>query len=184
MAPWRRGANNASGQLGDGTGTTRYSRVWVKGVDGVVEVRAGAAHTLALRGDGTVWTWGDNTFSQLGDGSDGTRARIVPRPVQGLSGVTTIGAGARHSFAVGSKGTVWTWGRNSHGQLGLGDNANRASPLLVKELAEVIVVSGGADFSLAMQRDGTVSSWGSSLHGTLGLGTAGQRSSPGQVALP
>ncbi|WNZ65855.1 hypothetical protein QEG98_05135 [Myxococcus sp. MxC21-1] len=176
--------NNASGQLGDGTGTTRYSRVVVKGVDGVVDVRAGATHTVALRGDGTVWTWGDNTFGQLGDGASGTRMRLVPRPVPSLSSVSAVGAGARHTFAVALKGTVWTWGRNSHGQLGLGDNTNRTEPQRVRELSDVTVVSGGADFSLAMKRDGTVLSWGSSLYGSLGLGATGHRSSPGQVALP
>ncbi|NVJ06923.1 chromosome condensation regulator RCC1, partial [Myxococcus sp. AM001] len=176
--------NNASGQLGDATGTTSDSRWVVKGVDGVVDVRAGAAHTVALRGDGTVWTWGDNAFGQLGDGGGGMPSRAVPQPVPNLSSVSSVGAGARHAFAVGAKGTVWTWGRNSHGQLGLGDNANRTEPLRVRELTDVTVVSGGADFSLAMKRDGTVLSWGSSLHGALGLGTAGQRSSPGQVALP
>ncbi|MEI9966943.1 MAG: chitobiase/beta-hexosaminidase C-terminal domain-containing protein [Candidatus Moraniibacteriota bacterium] len=61
--------SNSSGQLGDGTTTTRTSPVQVPGLSGVVAVSAGGSSTMALKSDGTVWAWGLNSSGQLGDGT-------------------------------------------------------------------------------------------------------------------
>ena len=76
----------------------------------------GAAHTLILRSDGTVWAVGLNNTGQLGDGS--TTSRGTPVQVSGLSDVVAIAAGAFHSMAITSTGGLYAWGGNSSGQLG------------------------------------------------------------------
>ncbi|MBI2447249.1 MAG: PKD domain-containing protein, partial [Candidatus Omnitrophica bacterium] len=78
----------------------------------------------------TVWAWGDNSQGQLGDGTNNTY-RNTPVQVSGLTNVTGIAGGGRHSLALKSDGTVWAWGRNSHRQLGDVTTTDRNTPVQV-----------------------------------------------------
>jgi alpha-tubulin suppressor-like RCC1 family protein len=85
-------------------------------------VAAGAYYALALRSDGTVWSWGDNSNGALGDGT--TTSKLSPEPI-GLVGVTQVVMGQNfllqtYSAAIRYDGTLWTWGCNPFGQLGYG----------------------------------------------------------------
>src|SRR5207249_3338614 len=115
---WAWGLNN-SGQLGTRTGhcsgNTSCSTVPVK-VDtltGITAIAGGWNHTLALKSDGTVWAWGDNSAGQLGDNTTTTRSAPIQVKGPGGSGFLTSGrllsAGSHHSLAVKSDGTVWGW---------------------------------------------------------------------------
>ena len=140
-------------------------------------IAAGARYTLALKDDGTVWTWGSNNRSQLGTGTaDGperagsswcrtTPARVhLPGGAGFLSGIVVI-AGGLHPAAVGSDGTVWTWGVNNTGQLGrasdeiCGDVACSSTAGQVRgpsgngTLNAVTSVSAGLDHTLALKSD-------------------------------
>uniref|UniRef100_A0A4W5PCB8 Uncharacterized protein n=1 Tax=Hucho hucho TaxID=62062 RepID=A0A4W5PCB8_9TELE len=89
----------------------------------VTQVAAGGTHTLALTlPDGKVFTWGQNSSGQLGLGK-GEPSTLSPQPVKSLSGIplAQITAGGDHSFALTLSGAVFGWGKNSAGQLGLGD---------------------------------------------------------------
>jgi hypothetical protein len=97
-------------------------------------IAAGGFHSLALKGDGTVWAWGYNRDGQLGDGT--TTNRTTPVQVSGLSGVTAIAAGTHHSLALKGDGTVWAWGGNWYGQLGDGTTTNSTTPVQVSGLSE------------------------------------------------
>lgn len=141
-------------------------------------VAAGGLHSLALRGDGTSWAWGDNTYGQLGDGTTASRSTRVWLP--GLWGATAVAVGEWHSLAL-KGGTVWTWGFNNWGQLGDGTNTDRKSLAQVPGLTGVVGVAGGRFHSAALQDDGTVWTWGDNRYGQLGDGTTIDRWTPVQV---
>ncbi|HYO70524.1 MAG TPA: hypothetical protein VEU33_31035 [Archangium sp.] len=110
---------NGTGQLGDGTSTTRLTPVQVTGLTSIKALAAGDSHSLALRTDGTVSAWGRNDSGQLGDGSFTWRFR--PNPVSLPGDVTRIAAATDHSLAIrGTEGLVSAWGNNFYGQLGHG----------------------------------------------------------------
>ncbi|MBO7743100.1 hypothetical protein I8J29_02755 [Paenibacillus sp. MWE-103] len=180
---WAWGSNYL-GQLGIGKeGGVSSSPVQVTNLSSVVAIAAGNNHNLAVKSDGTVWSWGQNQFGALGDGS--TTARYTPVQVQGLSSVIDVAAGERHSLALKSDGTVWGWGSNESGELGDGSMKNRYTPVQVQGIDSVIDVAAGSSsgysHSLALKSDGTVWAWGNNYAGKLGDGTTTSRTSPVQV---
>ena len=82
---------------------------------------------MAVKTDGTLWAWGDNSYGQLGDGT--TTHRLSP--VQVGSGFASVAAGYYHTVAVKTDGTLWAWGYNDYGQLGDGTTTYRLSPVQV-----------------------------------------------------
>lgn len=185
--------NNSSGRLGDGTQTLRKTPVQVVGPGGsgwlsaITAIAAGMEHTVALKNDGTVWTWGHNEFGRLGDGT--TADRVAPVQVVGpggsgwLSGVTAISAGGRHTAAVAVGGSVWAWGSNSMGQLGDGTTGNSWWPIQVSGLSSgATAVHAGFTHTAALKNDGTIRAWGYNNYGQLGDGTTDSSSMPVDVS--
>ncbi|MBE3551165.1 MAG: hypothetical protein IMX03_08080 [Brockia lithotrophica] len=112
---------NGSGELGNGqAGDYSATPVQVEGLTDVVQVAAGAYHSLALKKDGTVWAWGWNMYVQLGNSQVGMYVVDTSEPVQveGLTDVEQVAASLSHSLALKKDGTVWAWGSNEVGQLG------------------------------------------------------------------
>ncbi|MBY9084659.1 hypothetical protein KIH86_10500 [Paenibacillus sp. HN-1] len=137
----------------------------------------GSGHNLALKSDGTVWSWGTNSSGQLGNGT--TTNTTVPAAISTLSGVTAIAAGSSHSLALKSDGSVWAWGYGGSGQLGDGSLTVRTTPVAVSGLtSEVTAIAGGNSHSLALKSDGSVWAWGYNGSGQLGDGTTVQRNIP------
>ncbi|MBS4008594.1 MAG: Ig-like domain-containing protein [Clostridium sp.] len=143
-------------------------------------ISGGASHSLALRGDGTVWAWGWNEQGQLGDRT--TISRFAPARVFGLSSIASVSAGGIHSLALRIDGTVWAWGDNSVGQLGDGSTTRRLEPVQVSGPANIIAVAAGHHHSLALRNDGTVWAWGNNFSGQLGDGSTTRRLEPVQVS--
>ena len=140
-------------------------------------ISAGNSHCLLLDGDGTIWSWGRNSFGQLGDGS--TADNYYPVPVDNLSGVVAVaGGGSSHSLALKYNGTVWAWGGNGSGQIGDGTTTNRTTPTQVSNLSNVIAIAAGNSHSLALTSDGRVWAWGSNSYGQLGDRTTTRRTTP------
>ena len=168
---WAWGANG-SGQLGDGTQTSSHTPVQVQNLTNVTAVATGGSphvdHSIALKSNGTVWTWGNNERGQLGDGT--TMHRCTPVQVQNLTDAVAISAGGLHSVALGADGTVWTWGWNSQGQLGNGSVTNHNAPVQVWNLTNVAAISAGSSHTVALRDDGTVWAWGANNGGQLGDG--------------
>jgi alpha-tubulin suppressor-like RCC1 family protein len=172
---------NWSGQLGNGMTTPPQATPGqVPGLTDITAVVAGEYHALALRGDGTVWAWGDNYFGSLGTGLDPDR-QTTPVQASRITGVTTVVAGYTHSLALRGDGTVWAWGENNHGQLGE-TNPWRDTLMQVPGLMGFTAVAVGGAHSLALRGDGTVWAWGDNGYGQLGDGTTTQRNSPVQVS--
>ncbi len=192
------GISSASETCGAGDTLLPCSRtpLQVGGLSGVVTVAAGDRHALALKRDGTVWAWGYNPYGQLGATSQETceiantnlPCSRTPLQVAGLSGVTAVGAGSRHSLAIKSDGTVWAWGLNSFGQLGTESNDTcsgapcSATPIQVGGLSGGTALAAGHDYSLAITSDGTVWGWGRNEAGQLGTGATTNADTPAQVA--
>lgn len=113
------GANN-EGQLGFGSLSVRrlVSPGIISGTSNFVMVCAGEVHSIALRSDGSVWSWGGNQFGQVGVGLL-NHSVLKPEQIQSLSNIVSIAAGRYHSVALTADGTVYGWGLNSNGQLGI-----------------------------------------------------------------
>jgi alpha-tubulin suppressor-like RCC1 family protein len=168
--------SNYDGELGDGTTNFSTNPVRVQGLPlPAVAVDASNHDSFALLTDGTVYSWGDNFYGQLGDGT--TTSSTVPVRVASLSGVVAISAGTTHVMALKSDGTVWTWGDNSAGQLGDGTLTNSSVPIPVPGLSGVAEIAAGHFYSLALSSGGAISEWGA------GLGSSNS-STPRQVSAP
>jgi len=142
-------------------------------------ISAGSNHTIALKSDGTVWSWGNNEFGQLGDGT--TTNRHTPVQVQNLNNVVAITSGNYYTMALRNDGTVWSWGNNEFGQLGDGTTINRYIPVQVRNLNNIMSVEAGNSHAVSLRNDGTVWTWGNNDAGQLSDGTRTHSSTPLQV---
>ena len=175
--------DNTFGQLGDGsTAENSNTPVQVKNLSGVKAIAAGEDYSLALKTDGTVFSWGYNWAGQLGDGT--TTQRNTPVAVKNLSGVSAIATGRAHSLALKSDGTVRSWGNNALGQLGDGSTTTRYTPVAVSGLSGVSDITAGRAHSLALKTDGTVWAWGDASRGQLGNNTSKNSWLPTMVRAP
>jgi len=134
----------------------------------VQAIAAGAAHTCALRTDGTVSCVGADGSGQLGNGNVGVPG--VPAVLPGLRGVTALAAGYEHTCVVKALGEVACWGSDNFGQLGDSgalQGVSQAAPYTVPGLSGVVAVAAGGDFTCALRSSGGVICWGGSGFGSL-----------------
>ncbi|ETT53537.1 Ig domain-containing protein, partial [Paenibacillus sp. FSL R7-269] len=163
---------NSSGQLGNGSQNNSLVPVQVKNLSGIIKISANAnsMSSYALKSDGTVWAWGENSTRQLGDGTGWNRT--TPVQVEGLSGVSDIIAGWGHAYALTSTGTVWGWGsvvNNNMPGWSFPDwytfRYIAASPLTGLTNIAGIATSEGSlqnNYGIALKKDGSVAVWGGS----------------------
>jgi alpha-tubulin suppressor-like RCC1 family protein len=162
--------DNSSGQLGDGTHTSRNSPAPVSGLSsGVTAVGAGNSHSLAIM-NGGVYAWGYNGDGQVDSGTNDLTIPL-PVPVTGMSsGVTAVAGGEAHSVAI-QNGGAYAWGYNSFGQLGDGTYGPHSTPAPVNGLSSgVIAIAATYSHNLAIQ-NGAAFGWGSNLSGEVGNGS-------------
>jgi alpha-tubulin suppressor-like RCC1 family protein len=179
---------NGYGRLGDGTTTNRSTPVQVRGPGGtgmlsnVVGVAGGSSHSVALKADGTVWTWGENRYGQLGVSRQDYFTSPYPRQVLGpggtgfLQNIKAIASVNLFTLALATDGTVWGWGYNLDGELGVSTTTkcNPGYPLLcapapvqAQGLSDVTAISAGGYHSLALRADGSLWGWGYNYQGQL-----------------
>ena len=170
---------NQFGQLGDGTNISKTTPTKVGTGTNWVAVSAGKTHTTAIKKDGTLWAWGSNAFGQLGIGS------VAPTNLPVQTGVvknyftnwTAVSAGDKHTLGQRADGTIWSWGDNTNGQLGLGSLTDATtltsalSPQAVVTDASNrwVSVSAGGGHSLAIRSDGALFAWGANGDSQLGI---------------
>jgi alpha-tubulin suppressor-like RCC1 family protein len=170
------GTNNTTGRSSPGT-TSGGGNNWQQ-----VSVGSASAAAAAIKTDGTLWTWGNNTSGKLGDNTTTNRSS----PVQTSGAGTTwkqVSVGTNHMAAVKTDGTLWTWGANASGQLGTNDTTSRSSPLTVSgggtDWKQVSAGSNSASpMTAAIKTDGTLLTWGGGAYGALGSNATTARSSP------
>ena len=174
---------NFSGQLGDNSVTHRSSPVQtVAGGTNWKQVSCGGyAHTAAIKTDGTLWLWGDNTYGQLGDNTTTNRSS----PVQTIAaGITwkQVSAGHAHTAAIKTDGTLWLWGYNFLGQLGDNTIISKSSPVQIASGGTTWKqVNSGYYHTAGIKNDGSLWLWGDNSYGQLGDNTIISKSSPVQT---
>lgn len=171
---------NTEGQLGQNNVTARSSPVQVGTATDWTLVDAGRYHTVAVNSSGQMWAWGDNRNGQLGVGNATNRSS--PSRV----GATTtdwkdVACGGFFTVAIKETGTLWAWGRNDVGQLGVNDTTPRSSPAQVGSLTTWKTITANDTHCGSIRYDGSLWMWGRGLNGELGDGNASTRSSPVRV---
>jgi len=169
---------NGDGELGYGTFTNPTNvPAEVSSLTGVKAIAAGLYHNLAVVGNGTVVSWGDNNSGQLGN-NNAPNDSASPVPVTGLTKVKSVAAGAYDSYAVLKNGTGMSWGENAYGELGNGDSSGTGSPVpvAISGLTNIKVISAGAFHVLALLKTKTLAAWGIDSDGELGTGVVGPSS--------
>lgn len=177
--------DNFRGQIGDGTTTQREAPVPINIGGCVIGVSCGFTHTIALRSDGVVYSWGLNTSSALGRGS-ANQTYSTPDVIPGLTNVVAISASGYTNLALKSDGTVWAWGNNQFGQLGIGSTATDVmTPTRINGLPAIRSIAAGNWSCFAVGTDGSCWSWGwDNNQGMLGTGAPlVSRNVPGTMLL-
>ncbi|WP_399921780.1 RCC1 domain-containing protein [Streptomyces kanamyceticus] len=185
---------NSGVQIGNSTDTERYAPAPIPSLpkQDVFEIAAGGGVSdgwgfgVALRNDGSVWTWGQNDKGQLGTGPTDPDHNAALGKVPKLNGIVDVAAGGRHALALrvksGKADGVYAWGLNDKGQLGTGPvgktekpdektgeaGEDHNTPVEVPGLTDVVKIAAGCEYSLAMKSDGTVWAWGDNAKGQLG----------------
>jgi alpha-tubulin suppressor-like RCC1 family protein len=183
---WTWGQNNLSqlGQNGPGD-TGRSSPIQIGSNTNWNRISSSWNSMLATKTDGTLWAWGSSAWGQLGLNDAGVY-RSSPTQVGTNTNWNLISIGnSSYVLATKTDGTLWAWGRNTNGQLGLGDANSRSSPTQVGSATNWnqvgMVPHLVTSFAMATKTDGTLWTWGFNSNGQLGLNDTVSRSSPVQV---
>jgi alpha-tubulin suppressor-like RCC1 family protein len=151
----------------------------IMSLSNIVDVAAGANHSVALGANGSVFGWGVNNYGQAGVDPD---EHQIAKPALISSGPTmaavtkstrnivAVAAGDYHSMALAADGSVYTWGGNASGQLGDGTTKDRHQMARVDSLSNIRAIAAGSTFSLALDTAGRVWAWGNNAYGQLGTG--------------
>ncbi len=187
--------DNQSGQLGDGgygEGACSPVPVRTEGISSVAKMAGGALHSVAVMTDGTAYSWGGNSYGQLGDGSTADSLGPVLSAVSGK--IAKIAAGKTgsqgggpseyydHVLAVGADGTVQGWGWNGCSQLGGTGTQFCKSPVKIQGLSAISGVAAGFCTTYAIGVSGTVKSLGLNNYGQLGDGSTENSAVPIDVS--
>jgi alpha-tubulin suppressor-like RCC1 family protein len=161
---------NASGQLGLNDTTNRYyptqvgTDLW-KNISCNFPTNMYIGNTIGIKIDGSIWSWGNNIFYQLGLGD--TITRLVPTQIGTDTDWYNISCGSIRAFALKNNGTIWGWGI---GPLGLGDIMTRQVPTQIGTDTDWMKINSDNGHTVAIKTNNTVYSWGANGVGQLGLG--------------
>jgi hypothetical protein len=169
------------GKLGQGDNISRSSPTQVGALtswsDVVIERNAQAC--MAIRTDGTIWTWGNNAYTGILGQNQGSPFSFYDKNSPTQVGTDTswskIGATAGVFASIKTNGTLWLWGSNSYGKLGLGDTDNRSSPTQLGSGTDwaILPKSGGGSWMGAIKTNGTLWTWGGNWQTQTGSNRSG-----------
>jgi len=183
---WAWGSNNF-GQLGIGTadGNAHPTPVQIGTDTTWTSVTAGNFYTIARKADGTLWAWGSNNFGQLGIAPADGNPHPTPLQIGTDTTWSTMTAGWDHTIALKADRTLWAWGSNNFGQIGIGpaDGNPHPTPLQIGTDTTWSIVTAGVYHTSALKTDGTLWAWGYNEFGQLGIGTADVGAHPTPVKI-
>ena len=177
--------NNARGQVGDGSVFSSHSpmRLGTENWQHISASLQASAHNVAVRADGSLWTWGANFNNRLGDGT--LYERWSPVQIQPPANWKQISAGDNHTVAIRTNGELWAWGLNTNGQLGNDSTIAETTPVRIGTRTDWAQVSAGGTHTVAICTDGKLWAWGNQANGRLGNGqtAAGNQTTPLQIKI-
>ena len=173
---------NSYGQLGLNILTTanRSSPIQVGTLTTWLSI-ATTYHAVALKTDGTLWSWGRNANGQLGQ--NWVTNTSAPVQIGTDTNWSSIAVGTDFSIALKTDGTLWAWGRNFYGQLSQNDTIDRSSPVQVGALTTWLAIAASYSNILAIKTDGTLWGWGWNNQGQIAIGSTITKSSPTQIGV-
>ncbi len=164
---------NRNGELGNGTRATGWTPTLIPGLDHVVAIAAGnggndGGVSGALRDDGTVWMWGTNNSSMIGNSVSPTQPddegtfHGVPEVVRGIAGAKQLSIGSGLAAVVLADGSLRMWGHNGYGEIGIGRTSGEyvVRPARVPTIASIVGIYLGTMRSYAVTADGALWVWG------------------------
>jgi alpha-tubulin suppressor-like RCC1 family protein len=172
--------SGGQGRLGTNDTTQRNTPVTTfAGGTNWKQVSSGGYHCAAIKTDGTLWTWGRGNYEQLGTNGGGDKITPVTTFAGGTNWKQVSADGFFHCAAIKTDGTLWTWGRNHFGQLGVNDTTQRNTPVTTfAGGTNWKQVSCGYGHCAAIKTDGTLWTWGQGDSGQLGTNTTTNRLTP------
>ncbi|MGA9141719.1 MAG: hypothetical protein WBZ29_15955 [Methanocella sp.] len=146
----------------------------IPGLSDITAIDAGQSYAMALKDDGTVWTWGSNAYGELGNDRDDSTIdmndyRATAQIVTGVSDVKAIACGTVNGIAIEKDGTTWIWGHS--GSLISGGGNSNSTPGLVNTIDDAVLAAAGDDHLVMLKSDGTVWVRGNNWKGKLGNGS-------------
>jgi alpha-tubulin suppressor-like RCC1 family protein/endonuclease/exonuclease/phosphatase family metal-dependent hydrolase len=142
-------------------------------------VSSGGWHTCAVRGDGSMWCWGQNSFGQVGTGKDGIQA--APAQVGTGSNWREVSTSWGHTCGVTTTGELWCWGLNKDGQIGVGTRDDAWAPQQVAPGTVWTAVAAGDANTCALDSGGQAWCWGGNRYSQLGAGPGASSIVPAQA---
>jgi alpha-tubulin suppressor-like RCC1 family protein len=176
--------DNTNGQLGDGTTVAKGKPTQVKDSTGegvltdIVKISVSyEGYVAALDKNGDVYTWGINTWGNLGDGT--TVRNSLPAKVANLPKITDISTSYRTTYVVDEEGNVYGFGDNGYGQIGNNTTTQSSVPVkVIGHMKNVVQIGNGANQNTVLKSNGEVWSWGYNANGELGDGTTANKAYP------
>ncbi len=171
------------GQLGTGnTGQQTSPTREVSNATNWANVSAGNSYTCAVKNDGSLWCWGTGGSGRLGTG-DNNQQNSPIREISNANNWSHVSAGNAHTCAVKSDGSLWCWGYNYYGGLGIGNTDQKSSPTReISNANDWNSVSTGAYHTCAIKTDSSLWCWGFGSNGQLGAGNTIDQNRPTREA--
>ncbi|MEC4004326.1 T9SS type A sorting domain-containing protein [Flavobacterium sp. SUN052] len=167
---WGWGQNSNRLGLGLGNLANQNMPIQIGTANDWSTVSAGNVHSLAVKTNGTLWSWGNGQFGQLGNGVFSSATPNVTQ-IGTATDWLTVSAGNRFSLAIKTTGTLWSWGWNNVGQLGINNLVDQNLPVQVGTSSNWFKIDAGNKHSLAIDNSGFIYAWGDNTFGQFGNGT-------------